>query len=119
MLRRTPLKRGKPPKAKKRTASEFSRIYGSKARVRWVKGSPCVSCDSVTGRNHNHHIRSGGMGRKSDAETIVSLCPPCHDELHRGLLGRTTEWWDEQARQTDANWLQIADTFEGWDAESE
>ena len=103
------LKRSKPMKRsgriapKSRTAGEFNRIYGSKARVRWVKAQPCVSC-GTEGQNHNHHTQSGGMGRKADHTTIVPLCPSCHHEHHTGVLRGTREWWADQARLTELRW---------------
>ncbi len=65
------------------------------------------------------------MGRKADYDKIVSVCATCHDAFHRGRLGRTSEWWDEQARQTEQRWQAIEpmlgevlhDAFEDWDAE--
>lgn len=100
MKRSGPIARKTRIKPKKRSASEFQRIYGSKARVAWVKAQPCVCCESVTGRNHNHHIRSGGMGRKADCETIVSLCPTCHTEHHSGVFKGSAEWWASKAAET-------------------
>lgn len=74
------------PRPKKRTPSEFERIYGSRARVRWVKSLPCVYCAmlnpllglATAGRSHNAHTVTGGMGRKADADTICPLCPAHH-----------------------------------------
>lgn len=116
--RKTPLARGAPPKRggrpkavnKKRSAGEFSRIYGSKARVRWVKASPCVCCDAETGRNHNHHTENGGMGRKADYDTIVSLCPTCHTEHHSGVFKGSKEWWASKAAETERQWREVAES---------
>lgn len=120
LLRRTPMPRG--PVTLRRTtrlapkgrpATEFQRIYGSRHRVRWVKAQPCASCELVTGRNHNHHVTSGGTGRKADHAAIVSLCPPCHDDYHRGRLGRSREWWLEQARLTALAYRHFLETEVG------
>ncbi len=92
IARRKPIKRGKPPKRsgrikpKKRSASEFARIYGSKERVAWVKSQPCVYCNALSpffgesqrGPSHNAHTVTGGMGRKAGFETIVPLCASHH-----------------------------------------
>lgn len=103
MKTRKPIKRGKPPtrsappkrssmpkrsgkiKAKPRTASEFKRVYGSLARVRWMNEQSCVACEG--GPCEGHHIVNGGMSKKAHHSLIVPLCDRCHDELHdRGKL---------------------------------
>jgi hypothetical protein len=86
MLRRTPLKRGKPPKPvnKKRKKSEWARAYHSEAFVRFTKSAPCAAdgrtpCDAA-------HTESGGAGRKADWDTIIPLCSGingCHAKQHR------------------------------------
>ena len=107
MQRRKPMKRSGRIAPKARTTSERERIYGPKARVAWVKASPCVCCGAV-GQCQNHHVVSGGMGRKADSDTIVPLCPACHHAVHTGELGRSKEWWREQARLTELAWQQVA-----------
>lgn len=79
--RKTKLKAGKPIKAKKRSASDFARVYGSKARVEFVKSLPCVACNATP--SDNAHIKSGGMGRKADYTDIVPLCSKCHTLQHQ------------------------------------
>ena len=109
LIRKTPLRRstrlapgGKPrpkltaeeaeaqwiasrPKRRKRSKSEFARIYGSPARVRFVASLPCVGCGR--GPCENAHIETGGMGRKADSDRIVPLCNGCHREFH---------WWGRE-----------------------
>lgn len=97
-------------KAKKRTAADSRRIYGSKERVRWVRRQPCVCCETVTGRNHNHHVVTGGTGFKADFDKIASVCPTCHVLHHTGELGRSKEWWLEQARLTEERWQQYEES---------
>lgn len=77
--------RGGRIKPKPRTPSEYARIYGSRARVRWVKHLPCCYCVALSpffartdGSSHNAHTVSGGKGRKADACTIVPLCASHH-----------------------------------------
>ena len=71
-------------KRKKRSASEFARIYGSRERVEWVKTLPCavascgLSCGPCDGEIHNAHTVSGGKGRKADAATVAPLCAKHH-----------------------------------------
>lgn len=74
------MKRGGRIKPKKRKPSEFARIYGSPARVRFVARLGCVVCGRTPAENA--HTESGGMGRKADADTIVPLCGFHHRELH-------------------------------------
>ena len=89
MKRRAELRRGASMarggriKPKKRSASEFARIYGSVARVAWVKSLPClVASWGCGGPIENAHAENGGMGRKADAETVVPLCRSHHAVLH-------------------------------------
>lgn len=117
-LRRTkPMKRGRI-KPKKRKASEFARIYGSKERVEWVKSLSCVGCgrnwDTTCVPIDNAHIETGGMGRKADYDKIVPLCSrlapkfSCHGRFHRH--GRDDlEMWaginlEVAAAETEARW---------------
>lgn len=106
--RKKPLRRSGCVTRKSRTVTSFNRIYGSKARVRWVKAQPCVSCGAQDGASHNHHTQNGGTGRKADASTIVPLCPSCHHAHHTGVLRGTREWWAEQARLTEIRWTRYA-----------
>jgi hypothetical protein len=64
-------------KPKKRSASEFARIYGSKARVEWVKNLPCV-CGCMRWPCDNAHSENEGKGRKGHHRTIVPLARVCH-----------------------------------------
>jgi hypothetical protein len=82
-MKRSPMKRGGRIKPKKRTMSEFARIYGSKKRVAWVRSQPCTVADCADCReSENAHVVNGGMGRKADANLIVPLCPWHHRQLH-------------------------------------
>jgi hypothetical protein len=88
--RHTRLAPGGKPRPRKRSASEFARIYGSKARVAWVKSLPCVVGNgSCAGPTENAHTTTGGMGRKAEAGTIVPLCRWHHACLH----GRGVGWF--------------------------
>jgi hypothetical protein len=80
MKRSQPMKRAGRIKPKPRTRSEFARIYGSKARVEWVKSLPCLICGR--GPCDNAHTENGGMGRKGDAASIVPLCCMGMDDPH-------------------------------------
>ncbi len=60
---------------------EWSRVYGSQIRVRWISDQPSI----VSGRGpcENVHVRNGGKGRKADACWIVPLTFEEHWELHQ------------------------------------
>lgn len=121
-MKRTPMPpRSRPMaraamKRKSRSVSEFARIYGSRARVAWIKAQPCVACGRV-GQSENAHTESGGMGRKADAEFIVPLCILDHRRIHAwGVLtfearyaihlrGRTLKQW---AAHFAAEWQERA-----------
>lgn len=81
----------KPPRAKnaKRSASEFTRCYGSEERVEWVRSLPCIvpGCRQLS---ENAHIIGDGAGRKADADKIVPLCVMHHRSGQYALhhLGR-------------------------------
>lgn len=105
------MKRSGRIKPKARSGGEFFRIYGGKDRRRWVGLLPCVCCGSEGTEdrpNANHHTENGGQGRKADYHTIVSLCHTCHHLHHTGELGRSKEWWTEQARLTEEAWVEAS-----------
>lgn len=83
-MKKTPFKRSGRIKPKKRSAVEFARVYGSKARAAWVKSQMCFLCSDVP--CENAHIVTGGMGRKAEYTKIVPMCKPHHAMLHR--MGR-------------------------------
>lgn len=94
---------------KKRSPSEFARIYGSKARVAWVKAQPCIAAHfGCGGAIQNAHIVTGGMGRKADARWIVPLCGFHHDQMHRnGARWFTAVYYTDLpalAAETDHRW---------------
>lgn len=76
MRRYKALARRQRLKAKRRTASEFRRIYGSKDRVLAIKALACYACGGWPAENA--HTENGGTGRKAGWETIVDLCRSCH-----------------------------------------
>jgi len=83
-MKKTPLRRtaslpnGRTAR-RPRKASEWSRIYGSKARVAWVKSLGCLICGNVP--SDNCHTEGGGVGRKAGYETIIPLCRSHHQAL--------------------------------------
>lgn len=117
--RKRPIKKSGRVKPKKRSASEFARIYGSKKRVVWVKSLPCAVWIAVElfgietrceGPVVNAHTVTGGMGRKADAKTIAPLCHAHHVDYdhYRGLFedDRARRLIQMHAAQIDARWQQ-------------
>lgn len=86
MKARSFIKRRTRPKAvnRKRKASNFVRAYGSRLRVEWVKGLPCVVPSAIHGGEiENAHTQNGGAGRKADARYVVPMCRDHHRYLHQ------------------------------------
>lgn len=99
--------RGKRPKAKKRSAAEYSRIYHSKERVAWVTSQPCIACHRTA--CDGHHITVKGMGIKADYDQIVPLCRSHHSAIHAhgpktfaALVGVDLE---QAAADCESRWL--------------
>ena len=108
--RKTPLKRGgriKPVNAK-RKAKNWDRAYRSPAFVRWISRLPCWACNYAgPSPRQAAHTTTGGMGRKADANTVISLCGVCHAKQHsQGWLsiGMSDESRQRAAAQTQAMW---------------
>ena len=105
----------KPIKPKKRSKSEFARIYGSKARVAFVKSLPCVVNNlglcSVWERE-NAHIEGEGIGRKAGFDRIVPLCFGHHRELHLMGLAPFEIWYSVDLQQA------AAETEKLWQSQS-
>ncbi len=89
---------------------EFERVYGPPGRRAFVEGLPCIASRGVRcrGPSNNHHIKNGGMGRKSDYTDIVPLCFDHHQEVHgRGqetFSKRHRIYWREWAETTESQW---------------
>ncbi|MEM6326370.1 MAG: hypothetical protein AAF791_04560 [Bacteroidota bacterium] len=90
IARKTPMKRGgpiqrtAPIKPRTRSASERARIYGTPARIAWMKTLRCVVPGCTETYCDIAHVRSGGMGRKAGASLTVPLCGAHHAEQHQG-----------------------------------
>jgi hypothetical protein len=84
--RQSPLRSSGKPGRKPRKASNYRRIYGSKARVEAVKLMPCGAC-GVEGFSENAHVVKGekGMGYKAGYKCIAPLCGN-HPNGRLGLL---------------------------------
>jgi hypothetical protein len=105
-----PRKSRKPRVNRQRKSKNWIRAYGSPERVNWIQRQRCVvwwgACSS--GLCHNHHIITGGKGRKADANRIVPLCRSHHDLLHAKGRQYFEEYYDLDldalAKSTDAAW---------------
>jgi hypothetical protein len=90
-VKRTPLKRGKPPQRKTRVKARNAKRKGHRfpkrrqpACLEWVREMPCCNC-GWPGPSHPHHVKTRGAGGP-DVGNLVPLCPFCHSELH--TMGR-------------------------------
>jgi hypothetical protein len=102
------LKRTGRIKPKKRTASEFRRVYGSKGFQTFIRTMPCWAC-GYAGASPRvlAHTENGGMGRKADAKTCIALCGVCHHKQHQSgwsSIAMTAESRKRAAEQTWAAW---------------
>jgi len=102
------LKRTGRIKPKKRTASEFRRVYGSKGFQTFIRTMPCWAC-GYAGPSPRvlAHTENGGMGRKADAKTCIALCNVCHHKQHQSgwvSIAMTAESRTRAAEQTWAAW---------------
>jgi hypothetical protein len=91
-----------------RRKAESHRIYGTRERVAWMQGLPCLAC-GYAGPTPRQvaHTKSGGMGRKADAATTVPLCPPCHGKQHQSgwkAIGMSRDEAQAAARWYETLW---------------
>lgn len=82
-----------------RSKQESYRIYGSPERQAFVRSLGCLIDGSEP---ELAHTRSGGMGRKADAETIVPLCRQHHSELHQHGVKTFEQSWGVDLHATAA-----------------
>lgn len=108
MTRRTAVPRGKPPRRRnaKRHSRNWTRAFGSEARVEFVRSLACVTC----GRRGNiqcSHIPNAegrGMARRGNADQTVPQCPSCHMRLHElGPRAFPDFDWKAAAAHTEAS----------------
>ena len=97
----------------KRKAKTFARVFGSEARVRFVKALPCAVPGCRRRDIQNAHVGShvdAGTGRRGDADTVAPLCEPHHkqQESRTGAfedeIGVPRGFLMERAAQVDAAW---------------
>lgn len=76
----------------------------SKAYRAYVATLPCCGC-GVHGQQVAHHCISDRHGSSKHSDLFcLSLCNPCHTELHAGWRA-----WEER---NGAQWLHVAQTLE-------
>jgi hypothetical protein len=102
---------------KKRSPSEFARVYGSRARVEWIKAQACVGCGKV-GKSDNAHVcGNGGMSRKGNFDEIAPLCRPCHRAFDQHLWPWDAEharaFMRQRAAHTERQWLEYNNSQRG------
>lgn len=87
-MKRSPMPPRKSPMArsritpKKRSAAETQRIYGGEDRRAWIASLPCSVPACPRTPSENAHTRTGGVGRKADADTVIPLCAVHHRQMH-------------------------------------
>jgi hypothetical protein len=91
-VKKTPLRpskkkipRYKAPKRRRRTSEEYDRLYGSPARAKAIRMSPCCHCGrqpTEDFQNVCHHTQREGTGRKAGWATVVPMCNTCHRAWH-------------------------------------
>ncbi len=108
MIRRTRLRSRKPlapsrPKSpaerwcsasesdRAKLRAEQARVTGAEFRSIYLAGvfkaTGCDLCGRYRPPAQQHHVRSGGKGRRADASETVILCADCHREGHdRGFV---------------------------------
>lgn len=96
------------------STAETTRAFHSPTRVAFVKGLPCLACRTTTKPRQNHHILTGGKGRRADYFAIVPLCHSCHELVHRTgasamprrfAFGRVNAIdWPNEAFRTEILW---------------
>lgn len=116
LARRTPLKRGRWHRApselwealeaagiphdkgiheryrndEERGAEEWARVFCCPERVLFVKSLRCAVPHCYARDIDNHHIETGGKGRKAGYDRIIALCRAHHTEWHGPNCGRET-----------------------------
>ena len=104
MIRRTPLRPGKPPVRKtlpkkvnaKRRRRESLRAYGPAARRDWIVAMDCLTCRRH-GPSEQSHLRSrAGAGKKGDARHVIPQCGECH-----ALYPQRSKWAQLRPKWTD------------------
>lgn len=65
-------------KAKKPSAAEQERKYGSESHRAWMKRQPCVICGRTP--SDAAHITNGGIGRKDSWARTLPLCSDYPDQ---------------------------------------
>ena len=97
-----------------RMAEEWQRVYHSPERVAFVKSLRCCVPNCYRRDIENHHIETGGKGRKAGYDRIVPMCRTHHREWHGPNCGRLTfvERYSTPARPLDiereAEWTEHA-----------
>lgn len=71
-----------------RTMAETVRAHGDVERREWMKRQPCVICGRVP--SDAAHVKTGGTGRKADAQLTAPLCSDtaCERGHHSEYDGR-------------------------------
>ena len=96
----------KPPKQMRkvnraRKAADDLRVYGSKARQKWVSLQPCAAC-GVWGYSQGAHMEGPeGLGLKKGFKTIAPLCTvrPDHRDKNATMWPGCHHLFDEKQEE--------------------
>lgn len=50
-------------------------------------GYKCANPGCANFRAHIHHIKRWAVYQLNDENSMIAVCPSCHDEIHNGILG--------------------------------
>lgn len=68
-----------------------SKIPRDSKYLKWLRGHPCVICNSIY--TEAHHTSTGGIGIKGSDYEAVPVCHTCHMMLHNQYAKNS--YWDE------------------------
>lgn len=105
MIRRSPLRRGRPLRRINpgRAAARRRRDFGPQAE--WAVDQPCAVCGEPA-PSEPSHVRSRGAGGR--AADIVPMCHRCHTHWHLGRLEQQRTDLEALARARARTWEGLA-----------
>lgn len=108
MLRKTPLKRGKPLKrtAFKRSRPKPNPAGSDPAHLAHIRTLPCCSCGAKFGVVSHHSTVGRGLSQKTSDHETMPLCRRCHASFHLAT-GFFEGWSREDRRQWQRRQVEV------------